>query len=104
MGWYSVFNIGIQIFIVFKGIARVWFCNTLTKLCCCNINYTLYLYIYIPRFALTLYVLQACDITGGLYLKIPQKIALAQYLLVSVQYRFPLLSESRLSVEGPALC
>uniref|UniRef100_A0AAZ3PN84 General transcription factor IIH subunit 3 n=1 Tax=Oncorhynchus tshawytscha TaxID=74940 RepID=A0AAZ3PN84_ONCTS len=24
---------------------------------------------------------QACDITGGLYLKIPQKIALAQYLL-----------------------
>lgn len=48
MGWYSVFNIGIQIFIVFKGIARVWFCNTLTKLCCCNINYTLYLYIYTP--------------------------------------------------------
>ncbi|AWP07176.1 putative general transcription factor IIH subunit 3 [Scophthalmus maximus] len=27
---------------------------------------------------------QACDITGGLYLKIPQKIALAQYLLSSV--------------------
>lgn len=27
---------------------------------------------------------QACDITGGLYLKIPQKVALAQYLLVSV--------------------
>ncbi|MEQ2158669.1 hypothetical protein GOODEAATRI_014803, partial [Goodea atripinnis] len=26
----------------------------------------------------------ACDITGGLYLKIPQKVALAQYLLVSV--------------------
>lgn len=25
---------------------------------------------------------QACDITGGLYLKVPQKIALAQYLLV----------------------
>uniref|UniRef100_A0A8C5E8D8 General transcription factor IIH subunit 3 n=1 Tax=Gouania willdenowi TaxID=441366 RepID=A0A8C5E8D8_GOUWI len=24
---------------------------------------------------------QACDITGGLYLKIPQKVALAQYLL-----------------------
>ncbi|XP_051545954.1 general transcription factor IIH subunit 3 isoform X3 [Myxocyprinus asiaticus] len=27
---------------------------------------------------------QACDITGGLYLRIPQKIALTQYLLYSV--------------------
>lgn len=37
----------------------------------------------------TLSVLQACDITGGLYLRIPQKAALAQYLLVkSVCARF----------------
>lgn len=35
-----------------------------------------------------IYSFQACDITGGLYLKIPQKVALAQYLLVRVQYSF----------------
>lgn len=28
-------------------------------------------------------VLQACDITGGLYLKVPQMPSLLQYLLVS---------------------
>lgn len=32
--------------------------------------------------------LQACDITGGLYLKIPQKVALAQYLLVKLPLPF----------------
>ena len=31
---------------------------------------------------------QACDITGGLYLRIPQKVAMAQYLLVSTQSGF----------------
>lgn len=34
-------------------------------------------------------VLQACDITGGLYLKVPQMPSLLQYLLVSQQQRPP---------------
>lgn len=54
-----------------------------------------------------MFILQACDITGGLYLKIPQKLALAQYLLVRVQHRFPHFWEyclSHVSVERAALC
>eukprot|EP00064_Thunnus_orientalis_P015546 superscaffoldBa00002897_g15600 len=51
--------------------------------------YSVYICSFMPRilicytqvFYLQLCVFQACDITGGLYLKIPQKIALAQYLL-----------------------
>lgn len=45
-----------------------------------------------------MFVLQACDITGGLYLKIPQKVALAQYLLVRVQCIFPPCHASHLPV------
>lgn len=46
----------------------------------------------------TLSVLQACDITGGLYLKIPQKVALAQYLLVN-SFCLPSTSSPRLCPE-----
>lgn len=34
-------------------------------------------------------VLQACDITGGLYLKVPQMPSLLQYLLVSQRQLSP---------------
>jgi len=30
-----------------------------------------------------MYIFQACDISGGIYLKIPQRAGLLQYLLVS---------------------
>ena len=30
---------------------------------------------------------QACDITGGIYLKIPQLAGLLQYLMVTAQYK-----------------
>lgn len=45
-------------------------------------RYKLVFHKFVSPRKLTLSVLQACDITGGLYLKIPQKAALLQYLLV----------------------
>ncbi|TNM89657.1 hypothetical protein fugu_003891 [Takifugu bimaculatus] len=53
-------------------------------------------------------VLQACDITGGLYLKIPQKAALAQYLLwvflPDTEQRSQLLLPPRAHVDYRAAC
>ncbi|XP_029686012.1 general transcription factor IIH subunit 3 isoform X3 [Takifugu rubripes] len=51
---------------------------------------------------------QACDITGGLYLKIPQKAALAQYLLwvflPDTEQRSQLLLPPRAHVDYRAAC
>ncbi|CAG08435.1 unnamed protein product [Tetraodon nigroviridis] len=51
---------------------------------------------------------QACDITGGLYLKIPQKLALAQYLLwvflPDTEQRSQLLLPPRAHVDYRAAC
>ncbi len=51
-------------------------------------NYLIWLSVI--QFTLLFVFQQACDITGGLYLRIPQKIALTQYLLVRYLCSFEL--------------